>query len=313
MIAGALDIIASVAFLAAAAVSAVTVYVARKSLKESATVYLLSAMVVMTAVSVSNSLEHLGITSALDPFEDYLEVLLLPLLTYMLFRMHSMGLAARAAREAQIVSRLGTRLSESMAQMGEHRLGMLQALSAAVDARDHYTAQHSMHVADYACAIGYRLGMKDHLLLFEQAGLLHDIGKIGVPDHLLLKPSRLTDEEYGAIQRHVQESAHIIEAIPFLSEVVPLVKYHHERWDGMGYPDGLAGEDIPRAARVLAVADAFDAMTTDRPYRSAMSVETARGYLLEGRGTQFDPVAVDAMLQLIDDGIISVTPKAAVA
>ena len=313
MMAGTLDILASIAFCAAAAVSAVTVYVARRNLKESAAVYLFGAMVVMALVSISNALEHLGITAAFDPFEDYLEILSLPLLTYMLFRMHTQGLATKADREREIVGRLGARLSESMAQMGEHRLGMLQALSAAVDARDRYTAQHSMHVADYACAIGYRLGMKDQLLLFEQAGLLHDIGKIGVPDHLLLKPSRLTDEEYAIIKCHVRESAHIIETVPFLSDVVPLVKYHHERWDGKGYPDGLAGEEIPRAARVLAVADAFDAMTTDRPYRAAMSVETARGYLLEGRGTQFDPQAVNAMIQLIDDGIISVTEKAAVA
>jgi energy-coupling factor transport system substrate-specific component len=226
-----------------------------------------------------------------------------------MYSIHARSIAVKAARSERNVERLSERLSDSLAALGAGKLGVLQALSTAVDARDHYTALHSIHVADYSCAIGRRLGLTDELDALEQAGLLHDIGKIGIPDTVLLKPAQLDDREYATIKTHVESSARILESTPFLSDIVPLVLYHHERWDGTGYPSGLSAEEIPLGARILSVADAFDAMTTDRPYRAAMDAVKARKVLLEGRGTQFDPEVVDVMVELLDTGVISLKAK----
>lgn len=314
MIVGYLDIIAAVLFGTAFVIALYAVTFARSRVMISPMVYTASAMAVMTYVSIGNALNGLGVTSVLESREEFVEVLFLPLLAYMLYGIHMRSQAALAEKHRDAAGRLGERLNDSLAQLGEQRLGMLQALSMAVDARDHYTAQHSMHVADYSCAIALRLGMRDRLTVFEQAGLLHDVGKIGVPDTLLLKPSHLTPEEYEHIKSHVETSSAIIRSVPFLAEVVPAVRHHHERWDGSGYPDGLEGDHIPMAARILAVSDAFDAMTTDRPYRPAMSTAEARRRLLDGAGKQFDPQMVDALVALIDAGIIAIEkPTAAVA
>lgn len=210
--------------------------------------------------------------------------------------------------EAQ-VKKVNSRLQSSLAQIEEHSLGTLQALTTAVDAKDSYTASHSLSVTDYAVVIGRRLGVsREELDLLERAGLLHDVGKIGVPEALLLKPGRLTAEEFEIVKEHSPAGAHIIESIPFLQEIVPVVKHHHERWDGTGYPDGLAGQRIPKLARILAVADAFDAMTSDRPYRPAMRIAPARQEMIRYRGIQFDPAAVDALLEALDAEEIDLTP-----
>lgn len=303
---GFLDTIALLGYIVACAVLVHALLTRRNRVLRPARQYTLGAMGIMAVVSIGNGLLSFGVADNMHNLEEYGEVMFLPLLAYMMHSLYVHSLSARAEKEKAVVAQLDNRLSVSMAEMDEHRLGMLQALGAAVDARDHYTAQHSLHVADYACAIGYRLGMKDRLLHFEQAGLLHDIGKIGIADAILLKNGSLTAEEYDTIQQHADGSARIIETIPFLSEVVEIVRHHHERWDGTGYPNGLKGEQIPRTARVLAVADAFDAMTTDRPYRPAMSVDEARKTLLEGRGKQWDPAPVDTLLALLDEGIVVV-------
>jgi len=202
--------------------------------------------------------------------------------------------------EAAIVSE---RLQASMRDLEEHSVGTLQALTSAVDAKDSYTARHSLGVTDYAVAAGRKLGLtEEEVASLERASLLHDIGKIGTAEAILLKPKQLTREEYLAVQEHSDMGARIIESIPFLKDLVPIVRHHHERWDGGGYPDGLSGENIPRLARVLAVADAFDAMTSDRPYRRAMRVSAAHEELLRGAGTQFDPAAVEAFCACIDTG-----------
>jgi putative nucleotidyltransferase with HDIG domain len=311
--AGIFDIVSVLCFSIALGTTIYTVLVTRGRVITAPETYLLLAMAIMTYVGISNSLEHLGITAALDPYEDYAEVFFLPMMTYVMYSLYARSQAARIDHHERTVGQLGGRLAESLKELGEHRLGMLQALTAAVDARDHYTALHSMHVADYASAIAYRLGMRDQLAMFEQAGLLHDIGKIGVPDTVLLKPARLTDEEYEAIKKHVEASATILAAVPFLADVTPAVRHHHERWNGSGYPDGLAGAAIPRAARILAVADAFDAMTTDRPYRAALDVGTARAELVRGRGIQWDPEAVDSLLELLDEGVVAAESRTAAA
>ncbi len=201
------------------------------------------------------------------------------------------------------LAEVNARLTESFEDMEMHSLGTMQALVGAVDAKDSYTARHSIAVTDYAVAIAKRMGLpSSDVVDVERAGLLHDVGKIGTPESILLKPDRLTDEEFSIICEHSEMSGHIVEAVPFLSRLVPILRGHHERWDGKGYPDGLSGTDIPLLARILMVADTFDAMTSERPYREAVSVEDARAELLKCSGAQFDPDVVEAMLAAIDGG-----------
>ncbi|MDO8964068.1 MAG: HD-GYP domain-containing protein, partial [Coriobacteriia bacterium] len=215
------------------------------------------------------------------------------------------------ATEAE-VDEVNTRLQRSLEEAEEHSIGTLRALNAAVDAKDSYTARHSLHVADAAVAIGKRIGLSERdLINLERAALLHDLGKIGIPESILLKPKRLTREEFLIVRDHSEIGARIIESIPFLQDLVPIVRYHHERWDGTGYPEELAGEKVPLLARVLAVADAFEAMTADRPYRRAMRVEVAREELERNAGLQFDPVLVKALVDALAAGEITVPGRGA--
>jgi putative nucleotidyltransferase with HDIG domain len=203
-------------------------------------------------------------------------------------------------RGERVVAALGRRLNASTGELEMHSRGTLLSLVSAVDARDSYTARHSLNVADYAVAIVKRMGCDDFVPLVEQAGLLHDVGKIGISESILWKPAALTDDEYDAVKQHPVAGAKIIETVPSLSAIIPAVVHHHERWDGTGYPDGLAGEDIPLEARVLAVADAFDAMTSERPYHAGMSLAQARRELVRCRGAQFDPAVVDVFVEALD-------------
>jgi putative nucleotidyltransferase with HDIG domain len=175
----------------------------------------------------------------------------------------------------------------------------LQALSNALDVRDSETEGHSRRVVEYMELIIAQLPVApDHLATLRRGALLHDIGKIGVPDNVLRKPAALSDAEWVVMKRHPEHGARIISQIPFLQDVSRIVRHHHERWDGKGYPDGIAGEAIPLGARIFAVADSFDAMTSDRPYRRAMSVKDARVEVARCRGTQFDPDIVDAFVRV---------------
>ncbi len=206
-----------------------------------------------------------------------------------------------------VLAEVHRRLRDSMQDIELHSIGTLQALVSAVDAKDSYTARHSIAVTDYAVAIARRLGLPaEQITDVERAGLLHDIGKIGTPESILLKPEKLTDEEFSVMTEHSAMSGHIVEAVPFLAGLTPVIRGHHERWDGSGYPDGLAGERIPLLARVLAVADAFDAMTSERPYRTPISVEVARAELVRCAGSQFDPAVVEALLAALDAGEVKV-------
>jgi len=177
---------------------------------------------------------------------------------------------------------------------------VLDGLVNTVDGKDHYTRKHSDDVTEYALALASELGLSlDTQRSLRIAGLLHDVGKVGVPDNLLRKPARLSQEEYEAIKQHVMLGELIIKGIPNLREVVSAVASHHECFDGTGYPRGLMGTEIPLLGRILAVTDAYSAMTTDRPYRKALSPEEAQAELKRVSGTQLDPKVVGAFLELL--------------
>ena len=178
---------------------------------------------------------------------------------------------------------------------------MLDALVTAVDAKDRYTRRHSEDVLTHSLRLADRLGLAaSDRQTVAVAALLHDVGKIGIPDQILRKPGRLTDEEFEAVRMHPDIGAAIVAAVPGLAAILDAVRHHHERWDGAGYPGGLAGEAIPRVARLLAVADAYSAMTTDRPYRQGLAAAEARRLLEEGAGAQWDPACVRAFLAAQD-------------
>ena len=176
--------------------------------------------------------------------------------------------------------------------------GMIQSLASALDAKDSYTSGHSSRVAEIAAMIAEKLEYDlEGIKRIRMAGILHDIGKIGVDDAVLRKPGQLNQEELEQIKLHPVLGYDILKEIKLFRNILPAVRHHHESWDGSGYPDGLLGDGIPRDAQVLAVADAFDAMTSDRPYRSSIPVEQVIDILKSGRGKQWAADVVDALLE----------------
>lgn len=181
-------------------------------------------------------------------------------------------------------------------------LHVVQALADAIDAKDTYTNGHSGRVAAYSREIARRCGfssrrVKDVYMM----GLLHDVGKIGIPDAIINKPQKLTEDEYDMIKTHTVMGARILKNIYEMPGLVTGARWHHERYDGRGYPDALAGNDIPEEARIISVADAYDAMSSRRSYRDVLPQEAVRRELVKGRGTQFDPVFADVMIAMIDE------------
>ncbi len=188
---------------------------------------------------------------------------------------------------------------EMARQLTETYDGTLEALVLALDARDHETKGHSFRVAQYVMAIARKLHVEEHTqewIDMQRGALLHDVGKIGVPDFILHKPGPLTPEEWNDMKRHPHIGHEMLRDISFLAGAAEIVHCHHERFDGKGYPRGLMGDEVPLGARVFAVADAFDAMTSDRPYRKALPPEMAREEMVRHSGTQFDPEVVQAFL-----------------
>ncbi len=176
------------------------------------------------------------------------------------------------------------------------------ALSNAVDAKDRYTSGHSRRVAEYARMIATRMGKSaQEIADIYFAGLLHDIGKIRIPEEIINKPGKLTDDEYALINIHPISGYHIIKNISSDNIFRDAVKFHHERYDGRGYPNGLSGENIPEVARIMAVADSYDAMASNRSYRKSLPQAVVRAEIEKGKGTQFDPAIADIMLELIDE------------
>lgn len=175
----------------------------------------------------------------------------------------------------------------------------INALAQAVELRDDWTGGHTARVRDYSLLLGTQLELSPKDLETIRIGTpLHDIGKIGIPDAILNKNGKLTPQEFDVMKTHTTKGAKILESVPEMEHVIPIVRSHHERWDGLGYPDGLKGEAIPRLARIVAVADAFDAMTSDRPYRKGMAHEVAFAEMEKQAGKQFDPEAARAFLAI---------------
>jgi len=178
--------------------------------------------------------------------------------------------------------------------------GSVGALLAALAARDGYTEEHSLAVVELALAVGRRLGLDDAGLAdLERAALLHDVGKLGIPDAILRKPGALTAQEWSQMRRHPVIGERIVASMPALAHLAPVVRAEHERWDGGGYPDGVGGDRIPLAARIVLACDAFHAMTSDRPYRAAMPVPDAVAEIRRNVGTQFCPVATPTVIEVI--------------
>ncbi len=189
----------------------------------------------------------------------------------------------------------------SQEHLAELYLATIKSLALAIDAKDQYTHQHILRVQRYAVAIATEMGLTGSEMEAVNTGaLLHDIGKLGVPEYVLLKPGRLTADEFDKIKKHPEIGAAILDPVEFPWPVLPVVRHHHEKWDGSGYPDGLAGENIPLTARIMAVADVYDALTSSRSYRRAWTHEKAVATITKDAGTHFDPVVVEAFLRIID-------------
>ena len=200
-----------------------------------------------------------------------------------------------------------------LGKMNRVYVAAIEALAQAIDTKDHVTHDHIRRVQTNSMRLAHRLGVTGHLEIeaIKAASLLHDVGKIGVPEHILNKPGRLTTSEFEIMKRHAPMGADILSVIDFPYPVVPIVRHHHENWDGTGYPDGLAGEAIPVGARILQIVDCFDALTSDRPYRPRLEDAEALQILIDRRGTMYDPRIVDAFLEqhAAEHGDAAVSPS----
>jgi HAMP domain-containing protein len=203
---------------------------------------------------------------------------------------------------ADSLNSMAASIRAAMKEREDLMLGILTALTRSIDAKSRWTAGHSERVTRYTMMIGWRLGLSDEVMdnLIVSA-VLHDIGKIAVPEAILDKPGRLTEEEFSIIKGHPAAGAGIIRNIPSYDSILSGILYHHERWDGKGYPEGLKGESIPLFARIIAVADVYDAITEDRPYRKAMTREEVTVFIKDNSGKMFDPGIAEAFLSIIEE------------
>ncbi|HDH01020.1 MAG TPA: HD-GYP domain-containing protein, partial [Nitrospirae bacterium] len=201
-------------------------------------------------------------------------------------------------------------VSETYKELEYLFIGLVRAMVNALDAKSPWIKGHSENVAMYAEKIAREMGFdEEEIKDLRLAGILHDVGKIGTYDYLLDKPSKLTNEEFEIVKKHPAQGAKILEGIKQLKDIVPVIRHHHERIDGRGYPEGLKGEDIPIGARILHVADSYDSMTSDRPYRPAPSREYAVSEFKKYSGIQFDRKVVEAFLKVLKDGGLSSKEK----
>ncbi len=210
--------------------------------------------------------------------------------------------AIKSVKQMDEIKRINEKLEDSKEQLEQAYLDMVQTLRYTVEAKDSYTRGHSDRVSEYSVLIGERLGLsEEQIKTLRIGGLFHDIGKIGIPDSILLKPAKLTDEEYSQIKNHPSIGAHILGSAAIFQDIIPIVKHHHERYDGNGYPSKLKGEEIPYLARIAAVADTFDAMTSRRSYRGPIDVEHVKEEIKRCEGTQFDPQIAEVFIEILNN------------
>lgn len=200
---------------------------------------------------------------------------------------------------------LQAKVEEKTRQYQELALESIFAIVNIIEAKDEITEGHSVRVAGYSMELAKAMGYDEQRVEeVYQTGLLHDVGKIGIPDLILKKEGKLTREEYGEIKEHTSIGGHILAAIETMGYLADGAKYHHERYDGTGYPQGLKGDEIPEIGRIIAVADVFDALVSKRHYKEPMDMEAAKNEIIRGSGTQFDPKVVEVFLKLLDDGTV---------
>lgn len=208
----------------------------------------------------------------------------------------------KAIEQMNTIKKINAELRDTNEKLEKAYLESIQTLRYTVEAKDPYTRGHSDRVSEYSELIGKYLNLsEDDLHKLKIGGLFHDIGKIGVPDSILLKTSRLTDDEYSEIKNHPSIGAHILSNASLFQDIIPIVKHHHERYNGFGYPGKLAGEDIPYLARIAAVADSFDAMTSKRTYRDSLPIDIVKQEIEKNKGTQFDPKIADVFLDILNN------------
>ncbi len=208
----------------------------------------------------------------------------------------------KSIKQMQEIKRINEELEETNEKLEQAYLESVQTLRYTVEAKDTYTRGHSDRVSEYSVLIGRKLGLpEEQLKILRIGGLFHDIGKIGIPDSILQKNAKLTDDEYSEIKNHPSIGAHILGAATIFKDIIPIVKHHHERYDGRGYPSGLAGENIPYLARIAAVADTFDAMTSRRSYRDALDLQYVKDEFERCKGTQFDPQIAEVFINILNN------------
>ena len=208
----------------------------------------------------------------------------------------------KSVKQMDEIKKINEELEDSKEQLEQAYLDMVQTLRYTVEAKDTYTRGHSDRVSEYSVLIGEKLGLPEaQIKTLRIGGLFHDIGKIGIPDSILLKPGKLTDDEYSEIKNHPSIGAHILGSAKIFQDIIPIVKHHHEKYDGNGYPSRLKGDEIPYLARIAAVADTFDAMTSRRSYRGPIDVEQVKEEIKRCEGTQFDPQIAEVFLDILNN------------
>ena len=208
--------------------------------------------------------------------------------------------ALKSIEQMREIRKINKELSETYDELEKAYLEIVETLRYTVEAKDTYTRGHSDRVSAYSVIIGEKLGLSEKdIKTLKIGGLFHDIGKIGIPDSILLKESKLTDDEYSQIKNHPSIGAHILSSVSYFKDMIPIVKHHHERYDGFGYPSKLKGEEIPYLARIAAVADSFDAMTSKRSYRNSLPLDVVIDEIERCKGTQFDPQIAEVFLDIL--------------
>ena len=206
----------------------------------------------------------------------------------------------KSVEQMSEIKKINSELSETYEKLEKAYMESIQTIRYTVEAKDTYTRGHSDRASEYSVLIGQKLGLpEEDIRRLRIGGLFHDVGKIGVPDNILQKNGKLSDDEYSEIKKHPTIGVHILSTASIFQDILPIVKHHHERYDGKGYPSQLKGNEIPYLARIAAVADAFDAMTSKRVYRDSLPIEKVISEIENNKGTQFDPEIADAFLDIL--------------